>query len=633
MAQDNEPTMANDDFHILIVDENRLLCDELSGPLAEAGCRVECIIDGANSYRTILERMPSLLILDISLPDAAGLETLRRLHNHRSTRKLPIIAISNQAEFEFELLDVFDFLEKPVDLRRLTEDINYLRRRQREDKVYPSIEDEDLKLFQGYLIKHCGLYFDRRNIKILERGLQRRMRAVGAYSYHDYFEYLDLYQDSRSELKKMVGLLTVGETSFFRYSSHRDAFINHVVPEIIHARRNERTLRFWSAGCSTGEEPYSMAIILLEHFPQLADWKIEILATDINKRSIRRAREAVYSSRAVRMLGDYYVKKYFREENKLYVLDRRIRDMVEFNYLNLQTDSFPSPENGTIDVDCIFCRNVMIYFQLDTIRKIVKRMSNCLRPEGFLFLGHSETMQNVSDRFQRVHKHDAFFYQRRDPQASVARPTPPPPPVVRREPPPQQKPPVTLLPRPVVTTTKPAPIPAKNDSFDTEELFTEAERAFNEEDYRTASHNYDIILKKSPEHIGALLGKTLITANEGAFQRALEQCEQILQIDDLCAPAYFLRGLIHDMEEDQTGAMADYQRAIWLDMLFVAPHYYLSKILLRQGRNDAAERELRNSIRLLEKASEEAVIAYSGGLSRSVFLEVCRADTENARKK
>ncbi|MDT8423046.1 MAG: CheR family methyltransferase [Desulfuromonadales bacterium] len=622
--------MANDAFQIMIVDENRRLCEELSAPLIAAGCRVECLVDGSSSYRSILERLPSLLILDISLPDPAGLETLRRLHNHRSSRKLPIIVISNQAEFEFELLDVFDFLKKPVDLHRLLEDIRYLRDRQRADIIFSGLNEEELTLFQEYLIKHSGLYFDRRNSKILERGLQRRMRAVGADTYTDYFDYLNLYQDSRTELKKLIGLLTVGETSFFRYSSHRDALVKHVIPELIRERQHERTLRFWSAGCSTGEEPYSVAIFLLEHFPQLADWKIEILATDINKRSLRRAREAIYNPRAVRLMGEDYIDKYFHCESNLYLLDRRVRDMVEFKYLNLQVDEFPSPTNGTSDVDCILCCNVMIYFRIDTIREIVARISRCLRPDGFLFLGHAETMQNISDRFVRLNKHNAFFYQRRARQTTTAAPlTPLPRPLISTPVPARHKPSATRPPRPLPT----APKPPAAKPFSVAQVFSEAEQAFHQEDYRTASQKYDTILAKQPDHSGALLGKIIILANEGNFKQAAEICERVLQTDDLCAPAYFLRGLIHDMEDDLAAAITEYKRAIWLDMQFIAPHYYLSKVLLRQGNHAAAERELRNSIRLLEKSTEEAVIPYSGGLSRSVFLEICRADTEAARTK
>lgn len=619
----------NDLFQVLIIDEDQELCQTLSPTLADAGCRVECLCAAENPLAAIRELSPDLIILDISMSETPGLEILRRLKSHRTTRKLPVIATSRQAELEYELLDVFDFLSKPLDQQRLLEDIALLRENARvgEPSATPSLDKEELVLFQNFLVTHSGLHFDRRNLKILERGLVHRMRAVHVDGFRQYFAYLERFQESRQELKKLLGLLTIGETYFFRYLPHFDALIQHVVPEFIRRNRHQRTLRIWSAGCSSGEEPYSIAMALLEHFPELADWDVRILATDINKRSLRQARDGVFRPRALRVTDSRFRDRYFRRIGSSYVLDPRVRDMVRFAYLNLQTGLFPSEENGTANLDILMCRNVTIYFRLATTRSIVEKFSHCLRPGGYLFLGHAETLMGISDRFQRIHNAGGFYYRRRleeEPPAEAAPPpvsSPPPKPVAAR--------PAPVRPRPAAAPARqkpPVPSPPEPAREDPEELFREAEQAFNREDFKTAAENYDIILRRWPGHVGALVGKGFILANRGEFDQALDFCDQAIAVNDLCPEAYFLRGLILGLGENLLAAAAEYRKALLLDMDFIMPHYNLSKLYLQMNRNEEALRELRNTLRLLERAPDESQIPYSGGLSRAVFLEVCRDD-------
>jgi chemotaxis protein methyltransferase CheR len=615
-----------DVFNVLIVDEDHELCRALSDTISDAGYRVECLSGSENPVPAIRELAPDAIILDVSMPEARGLETLRRLETHRHSRKMPVIVTSRQAELEYELLDAFDFLPKPVDEQRLLEDLALLVACARTGgpTPYPPLTGTELNLFEDFLVTHSGLHFDQRNSKILERGLNRRMRAVHAVTYRDYFAYLEKYQESRQELKKLLGLLTIGETYFFRYLPHYEALIQSVIPEFIERNRQKRSLRIWSAGCSSGEEPYSIAMVLLEHFPELADWDVRILATDINKRAIRQAREGVYRPRALRVTESRYAERYFRPLGGAFVIDRRVGDMVDFSYLNLQTGVFPSVLNGTAEVDILMCRNVMIYFRLPTIKRIVEKFSQCLRPGGYLFLGHAETLANISERFQRLHNAGGFYYRLRgggespkespEPKsgtvsmvpalARVVQPSPPPPPPARR---------------------KPAPPPPSGP--DPEEMYRRAIQAFNREEFKAASRDYDEVLRHESRHVGALVGKGFILANQGEYDGAVEFCNRALAEDDLCPEAYFLRGLILEMSEDWKGAVEEYRKALLLDLNFIMPHYNLSKIFWRQGRSRDARRELNNTRHLLETAAEEDVIPHSGGLTRAVFLEVCLEDT------
>ncbi|WP_298038193.1 CheR family methyltransferase [uncultured Desulfuromonas sp.] len=612
-----------DTFEVLIVDEDHELCRALSQVLVTAGYGVECLSASSNPFSAIRKIDPDLLIFDVAMPEVRGLETLRRLQAHRATRKIPVIVTSPQAELEYELLDVYDFLPKPLDERRLLEDLGRLAKspQGRDPQApYPPLGDGEFGRFQDYLILHSGLHFDRRNSKILERGLMRRMRAVGARDYRDYFAYLETYAESRQELKKLLGLLTIGETYFFRYLAHFKALAGRILPEIIQRKRSERTLRIWTAGCSTGEEPYSIAMLLLEMFPLLADWQVSILATDINQRSMRCARDGVYGERSLRVTEPLFRDRYFQRHGSSYVLDPRVRDMVDFGYFNLQTGDFPSPENGTSDIDIIFCRNVMIYFRLATTRHIVEKFSRCLRPGGYLFLGHAETLINISEDFDRVQEAGGFYYRLPLEGARAAKS-----PSRRPKPPVPVAPPKPRPPRPVAKPPSPPPA-SPSPKPDLDEVFRRAEEAFDREEFKTASKEYDIILRCRPAHRGALIGKGFLCANRGRFEEALEYCRLALEADDLCPDAYFLRGLILEFQEDLETAVAEYRKALLLDMDMVMPHYNLSKLYLRMGRQGDARRELNNTVRLLEKIPEEAFIPHSGGLSRAVFLEVCRED-------
>ncbi len=239
-------------FLVLIVDDDLELCEALTERLTAEGYVVQCATHGANPLSRIREIAPDLLLIELATGRPGGLETLRRLEISRTWQRVPVIVTSEQAELEFELLDAFDFLAKPLDLQRLLEDVALLASRKGRGappSTSPLGEREFLR-FQEYLILHSGLHFDQRNRSILERGLLRRMRAVGAADHQGYFQYLRRHGERRRELNKLLGLLTIGETYFFRFLAQFEALREKVLPELVIRNRKSRTLRIWSAGCA-----------------------------------------------------------------------------------------------------------------------------------------------------------------------------------------------------------------------------------------------------------------------------------------------------------------------------------------------------------------------------------------------
>ncbi|MFN0165194.1 MAG: CheR family methyltransferase [Bryobacteraceae bacterium] len=215
---------------------------------------------------------------------------------------------------------------------------------------------------------------------------------------------------------KVIEALVTSETSFFRDISPFEVLRKQVLPELIAARASERKLTFWSAACSTGQEPYTIALMLREYFPELANWQITILGTDISTEVIAKAKEGIYSQfEANRGLPAKLMVKYFKQIGTTWQLDSSIRDMVEYRPFNLAA-AWP----GLPVFDVVLLRNVMIYFDVLTKREILTRVERVLRPDGYLVLGGSETTLNISDTFSRVERAKGGYYQRRE-YASLSR--------------------------------------------------------------------------------------------------------------------------------------------------------------------------------------------------------------------
>jgi chemotaxis protein methyltransferase CheR len=613
---------------IYVIDDAMELCLDLRGWLGQDGHEVTCSPVGKTQLHTLLEYQPSLIVLGLTRHASEGMAFYTRLRNHRQLCQVPMIVVSDDAGLEYEMLDVFDFQVRPFDHERL----NVCLKRLSGSHKYlaDSFAEPELTALKSFLREHSGLHFSQHNHLILERGLLRRIQALRLKSLSTYLRYLTATPDNYDEVNKLLGLLTVGETSFFRYRSHREALLHFVLPRLIEENRTHGKLRIWSAGCSTGEEPYSLAILLREHFPELIDWDVQILATDINKRALRQAREGIYGERSLRMMEDSLRKCYFQETDGLFRLSGPIRRMVRFDYFNLQTDSFFAESKTIQGVDLMFCSNVLIYFELETIRRIVEKFSQVLSPKGFLFMGHAETMQNVSDRFLRHHQNNAFFYQCKEQAAAAKRLAVETSPLPGRTASNASSSPVPAQKKAAATAAdskRAVPLPTpKKPHDDPEQLYREAVSAFDHEKFTDAAKLFEALLELQPTNPKALVGKGLLLANQGQYSDARICCARALRVDDLLPEAYLLRGLILDMEGLLERALVEYQKVLWLDSAFVMAHYLAAKAYGRLADAEKHLRSLRNTIRALQQTDDQTIIPFSGGLSRGVFLAIAHSE-------
>jgi len=269
------------------------------------------------------------------------------------------------------------------------------------------LSDNEYRLFRDLIYEECGISLGAEKITFLESRLRRRMDELGIKSGYEYHRLITTTQGRSQELPRLLDSLMICETSFFRNQPQFELLKDVVLPEIV-ARKEKagtRLLRVWSAGCSTGQEPYSVVMTLLDSIPDRDSWTIRVFASDLSFTALERAQTGLYREEQLKGVDADSLARYFRQEKGHYLLNEAIRKRVIFDYHNLKHD------NGLRGLDIVFCRNVMIYFDAFEQRRLVNRFSNCLVPGGFLFLGHAESLQGLSPRFTMLHRNKGIAYR------------------------------------------------------------------------------------------------------------------------------------------------------------------------------------------------------------------------------
>jgi chemotaxis protein methyltransferase CheR len=249
-----------------------------------------------------------------------------------------------------------------------------------------------------------GIYHSHEKLYLLTSRCARRMSALGAATPSEYLEHLTVRGNRAAELRLLLNEITIGETYMFRHPAQLEALRNVVLPQILEVKNfiGLKRLRFWCAGCSTGEEPHTLAMLLLEEKAKLlAGWTFDILATDLNDNSLEAARAGIYGEYALRNTNATLRRKYFNDvgDKKLQANDL-LKAQIRFDRLNLSDDSKMVFQKS---IDIVFCCNVLIYFDLTSKRRVVQHFFSNLLPGGYLFLGHAESLYQVDDSFRLVH--------------------------------------------------------------------------------------------------------------------------------------------------------------------------------------------------------------------------------------
>jgi chemotaxis protein methyltransferase CheR len=272
-----------------------------------------------------------------------------------------------------------------------------------------SITDGDFLKFRDFFYRKTGIHFDEGKRYFVDKRLMDRVEATGSADFRSYFVALR-FESKGEELQQLVNAMTVNETYFFREAYQFDCMVNNLLNEVAKRKRPGERLRIWSVPSSTGEEPYSIAIYLLERWPLLSQYDVEILSSDIDTHVLEAAQRGVYSARSVAQLPKPYLQKYFdkRSEHE-YAISSELISAVEFSRVNL---TVAEDTRGFRDIDLIFCRNLLIYFDDLSRRVAAEAMYDALNPGGFLCLGHSESMSRITSLFRVRRFADALVYQK-----------------------------------------------------------------------------------------------------------------------------------------------------------------------------------------------------------------------------
>ena len=279
-----------------------------------------------------------------------------------------------------------------------------------------SMSDDEFHLLRDCIYTHCGIYFDQESKYILEKRLLQRLTDLALPTFYDYYHYLKYNRGKEQELMDIMDVLTTNETYFFRESFQLKAFSDEIIPELIKSKaaRGNRSLRIWSAGCSTGEEPYTIAMLLSTN-PDLSGWNIEIIGTDISQKVLQKARRAVYGKASFRATEDSDLERFFNQQDDGFKVKDSIRELVTISHLNL-FDTNRLIMLGKFDL--IFCRNVIIYFDHAAKKRVIESFHTSLYDGGFLLLGHSESLMNISTLFTLRHFKNDLIYQKPDRSAT-----------------------------------------------------------------------------------------------------------------------------------------------------------------------------------------------------------------------
>ena len=270
------------------------------------------------------------------------------------------------------------------------------------------ISSEDVARFCDFLYRRTGMSFSGDKRYFIDRRLEERIAATGSPSFQAYFSLLRA--DADHEIEYLINSFTVNETYFYREDHQLRCMTSNLLKDIIGKRPPGSTIRIWSIPCSTGEEPYSVALWLMENWPQVDNYNIEIVGSDIDTRALNAAAAGIYGDRALMRLSREIVDRYFKSVTEgRHEIDEGLRDSIEFTRVNLiDTKDMTRYSN----FDLIFCRNVLIYFDDASRRQAAENLYDCLRPGGYICLGHSESMSRISPLFSVCRFPDAIVYQR-----------------------------------------------------------------------------------------------------------------------------------------------------------------------------------------------------------------------------
>ena len=439
--------------------------------------------------------------------------------------------------------------------------------------------------------RHAGLHVSSANASALQSHVRTRIRARGLAGEQEFLALLGGRRVEDADERRLLStVLTTHETFFMRDASQMALLRNRILPECIAARRasGELVLRFWSCACASGEEPASLAILLRELLPDLAQWRIEIHATDVSDEILSRARLGRYGEWSFRGCEPEFRAAYFDRHGDQWILQPPIRQMIQYHRLDVLQDVLPDPASGLANLDLILCRNLFIYFEPDAIEAATTKLASCLRVGGVLMTAHGELRQHRPDSLSAEMLPESMIYRK------LALPQHPPADASSQEP--------DWRSAPLALQASLAQTPRRPHSL-----------------RRRVS---DVPKQCAPAGSDDALDAAWRLADAGQLEASQSACDQILANDRMNAGAHFLAAVLATEAGQLTQAQAAIRKALYLDPELIAAHVHLERVQLAQAKIESA-RKTREAIRRLVAAKPAAAqIPYMGQTTAGDLAEL-----------
>lgn len=457
--------------------------------------------------------------------------------------------------------------------------------------------DTAFVLFRDFIVDLCGLYFDGGARRSLERVIESRVRATGLKTLGHYHNYLLAGPDREEEIGTLINALTNNETNFFRHPGQFEALKDYVLPALIEKKMEsddprQRCVSIWSAGCATGDESYSIAIAAKCALSDNDLKHVEILGTDINSDNLARARDGVYSKRTIQYVSELAREGNIESIDATHQVSKPIRDMVSFKAHNLMRTPYPKSKAESWDI--VFCRNVLSLFQIKTMKRVLSNIYDVMAEGGYLFLGYSEVLRGIDDKFVPVRFGDAFVYMKRQrEQGKDAR---------------------------KAASKKALELEGKH------QLYAEALAQFEAEEFEDALTTLTALLRAKPGDIDGrfLMGRLYL--EQGLLHEALYEFAGVIADWPLHVPAHYLLGVAYKMTNMSHEAAKQFRKVLRLDPHFALGHFALASINKDEGNREQAMQCYRNTIECLELSSNDDPLPYARVFTPSILIELCQRD-------
>ena len=469
------------------------------------------------------------------------------------------------------------------------------------DRQAARCEEALLEVFKN----QTGIRVQDHQLPAMRVTIKEACTRFGFADCNALLQTLTTQQSLSPQLEFMIAGLTVGESYFFR-DARQFAFLQgKFLPELIQRKRaqNNLSIRVWSAGCADGQEIASIAILLRELLPDIEHWELHLLGTDINPEALTKAINGQYRHWSLRATSAAMTKKYFKQTKEAFALSTAVRNNLQYAWLNLIEDRFPSILTSTVMLDLILCRNVFIYLEDEVINHVVPRFAASLAMDGVLILGASDPHVCVEQELKMCEHKGVYFFRSHD---SI------PEPATKTRVSLNTVPTAISKKKPVQTTVKKL---APNTRPFTRENLLSIRQLELQGRWQDVLKTADAFLADGKDDNTLLQSKAMALANLGNLMQASDVCTNILHRDPDNQQTYFIKALVLLEQDDLTGAAQALRRALYIDREFLEAHRQMGLLLCRQGRLKCGIKQLTSALKLAEKADPALELVFMTGVN------------------